>query len=64
MVLVDGLGIIHAAEYVWGVVLGDADQGLQEEEDVRDQAEDGVRGLEVCAAVGDFIVFDDDEAAE
>lgn len=49
MVLVDTLCPRRAAEQAGGVVLGDADDGLQEEEDVGDEAEDGVWGLEVGA---------------
>lgn len=64
MVLVDRLGVVHAPEHARRVVLRDADDGLQEEEDVGGEAEDGVRGLEVRAGVGDLVVFDDDEAGE
>lgn len=64
MILVDLLCVSHAAEDGRGVELCDANGGLDEEEDIGDEAEDGVRGLEVRAAVGDFVVFDDDEGGE
>lgn len=64
MVLVDRLGVVDASEDRRDVVLGDADEGLEDEEDVGEQAEDGVRGAEVLAVVGDFVVFDDDEAGD
>lgn len=58
MVLVDTLGVIHAPEHFGGIVLRYPHDGLQEEEDVGDKAEDGVRGLEVRPAVADLVVFD------
>lgn len=61
MVLVDALGFFRATEEPGSVVLSDADNGLEEEEDVGDETKDGVRGLEVCAAVSDLVVFDDNE---
>lgn len=64
MILVHRLSIVDAAEHHWHVVLRDADEGLHDEEDVGDQAEDGVRGAEVLAAVGDFVVFDYYEAGD
>lgn len=64
MILVNTLRVIHAPEHTRDVILCDAHDGLQEEENVGDQAEDGVGGFEVCAAVGDFVVFDDDEGGE
>ncbi len=64
MILVDALRSLRAPEYTRGIILGDADDRLKEKEDVGDEAEDGVRGLEVCAGVGDLVVFDDDEGGE
>ena len=61
MILVDALGLLRAPEYTGCIVLGDADDGLKEEENVSDETQDGVRGYEVRAGVGDLIVFDDDE---
>lgn len=61
MILVDALGLLRAPEYTGCVILGDADDGLNEEENVSDETEDGVRGYEVRAGVGDLIVFNDDE---
>lgn len=64
MVLVDGLGVVHAPEHTRRVVLRYPDNGLQEEEDVGDEPEDGVWGLEMRATVGDLVVFDDDEGGD
>ena len=64
MILVDTLRSLRAPEYTRGIVLGDADDRLQEEEDVGDEAEDGVGGFEMCAGVGDLVVFDDDEGGK
>lgn len=64
MIFPHGLGVIDAAEQCGDVVLRDADEGLEEEEDVDKETEDVVRGTEVGAVVGEFVVFDDDEAAQ
>lgn len=64
MVLVDGLGVVDAAEEAGDVVLRDADQGLQDEDDVGDQADDAVGGVEMWGAVGEFVIFDDDQAGD
>ncbi len=61
MILVDALSLVRAPEYTGCIVLGDADDRLDEEENVCDETEDGVRGFEVRARVGDLVVFDDDE---
>lgn len=64
MVLVDALGIFRATEETGSVILSDTHNGLEEEEDVGDETQDGVRGFEVCAVVGDLVVFDDDEGGD
>lgn len=64
VVLVDGFGVIHASVDARGVVLRYTHDGLDTEEDVCDEAEDAVWGGEVGAVVGEFIVFDYDEAGE
>ena len=64
VVLVHRLCIIHGPVQFGGVVLRDAHGGLDGEEEVGDEAKDGVRGLEVGARVGDFVVFDHDEASK
>lgn len=64
MVLIHRLCIIDTAEQGGKVVLRDTDQGLDDEEDVGDEPEDGVRRAEVLAAVGNFVVFDYDEAGD
>lgn len=50
MVLVYRLGIIHAAIHLRGVVLRQADNRLQVEQNVGNEPHNGVGGLEVCAA--------------
>ena len=42
MILINRLCVLGAAEQRWCVVLGNADNGLQEEEDVGDQTKDSV----------------------
>ena len=64
MILPHRLRVLHAPVHGREVVLRDAHDGLDEEDDVGDEAKDGVRGLEVRAGVGDLVVFDDDEAGE
>jgi len=64
MILPHRLRVIHAPIYSREVVLRDSNYCLDEENDVGDQAQDGMGTFEVCAIVGDFVVFDDDEARE
>lgn len=64
MVLVDGLGIVDAAEELRDVKLRDTDQGLQDEEDVGDEAADAVGGCEVGSSMVDFVNFDDNQPAD
>jgi len=64
VVLIHGLSILHAAKEAWGVVLRETEQRLGDEEAVSDQAEDSVRRLEVCPAVRNLVVFDDDQAGD
>ena len=64
MVLVQLLRILHPAVQRRHKVLSDPDDGLDEDEDVCDEPEDGVRGHEVRAAVADLVVLDYDEAGE
>ena len=62
MVLPHRLRIIHAPIYSWEVVLRNSDYRLDEENDVGGEAQNGMGTFEVSAIVGDFVVFDDDEA--
>ena len=62
VVLVHGLGIVHATVQVGGVVLREADEGLQHQDDVGDQAEAGVDRREVW--VWDLVVDDDDKPGQ
>jgi hypothetical protein len=64
VVLVQLLRILHPAVQRGHKVLRDADDRLDEDQDVGDEAEDGVRRDKVRAAVADLVVFDHDEAGE
>lgn len=64
MILVHTLRPIHTAIQPGSIILRQADQGLQRKQDVRDEAEDGVRGFEMGTVVADFVVFDYDEGGE
>jgi hypothetical protein len=64
VVLVQLLRILHTAVQRRHEVLSNPDDGLDEDEDVGDEPEDGVRGHEVRAAVADLVVLDYDEAGE
>lgn len=64
VVFVNRLRVVDTAEHGWGVELGDADDRLDEEEDVYDQTENIVRSAEVGAVVSELVIFDDDETAK
>lgn len=64
MVLVNGLGIVDASKDGGYVELRNANQGLNNHEDVGDEPKDGVRGLKVGAVVINFVIFDDDESSD
>lgn len=64
MVFVQRLGILLPAVDCGCKVLSDANDRLQQDEDVCDKTEDGVRGLEVGAAMVDLVVFNDDETGD
>lgn len=64
VVFIDGLGVVDAAEHGREIKLGEANEGLDEEEDVGGETDNGVRGFKVGAVVTGFIVVDDNEAAE
>jgi len=64
MILPHRLRVIHAPIYSWEVVLRDPNYCLNKENDIGNQAQNGMGTFEVCAIVGDFVVFDDDEASE
>jgi len=64
VVLVQLLCILDAAVQRGHKVLGDANNRLDEHQDVGDEAEDGVRRDKVRAAVGDLVVLDHDQAGE
>jgi len=64
VVLVDALRVVHAPVQTRCEKLRDADQRLDDDEDVGDEAEDGVWGLKMYAIVRELVVFDDDEAGD
>lgn len=64
MVLPYCLRIIHATIQVREIILRDANNSLDGEDDVGDEPEDGVRGLEMRAGVRDLVIFDYDKAGD
>jgi hypothetical protein len=64
VVLVQLLRILHPAVQRGHKVLSNADDRLDQDQDVGDEAEDGVRRDKVRAAVADLVVFDHDQAGE
>lgn len=64
VIFVHCLGVIHAAEQGWRVELRDSHQTLDDQHNVGDEAADAVRRDEVVSAVGEFVVFDHDHAAD
>jgi len=64
MVLVQLLRIVLATVETWREVLCGADKDLDDDQDVGDQAQDGVRGDKVIARVRQLVVFDDDQASD
>lgn len=64
MVLPHRLCVVHASIYSREVVLRDSNYCLDEENDVGGQAQDSMGTFEMCAIMGDFVVFDDDKAGE
>lgn len=64
MVLVQRLGLILPTVQPRREVLRNARNGLQDDQDVGDQTQDGVRGLEMRAPVVEFVVLDDDQPGD
>lgn len=64
MVFVECFGIVDASVQAWGVVLGDSDDGLNKEERIGDEPENGMRTPEVFSFMGDLRVLDDDETGD
>lgn len=58
VVFVDGLCIVHTSIDARGVVLRDSYNSLNSEEDICDESKDAMRGGEMGAGVGEFIVLD------
>lgn len=62
VILVDLLAIVYAAEDDDGEeILRDAHGGLQEDQDIGDEAHDAVHGVEAVFWVGGFVYLDDDK---
>lgn len=64
MVLPHSLGLVDSPVQTWSVVLCEANDGLEEDGQVEDQAEDGVRGGKVLMTGASLVDLDDDEAGE
>lgn len=64
VILVNGLGVVDAAIKRWDVKLGKANQGLDEQQDVGGEADNGVGGLEVSAVVAGLIVINDNKGSQ
>lgn len=64
MILVKLLGVVHTAVELRDKVLRDTDHRLQRCEDVCEQAQDGMRRLEVCSIVADLVVLDHDQSGD
>jgi len=64
VVFVQLLRIVDASVKSGQEVLRDTHKRLNDDQDVGDQAEDGVGRLEVSAVVRDLVVLDDDEAGD
>lgn len=64
MIFPHTLRIVHAAIHSGSVVLREAHESLQEYEDVENEAENGVRRLEVGVAGAALVNLDNDEAGE
>lgn len=64
MILVNGFGIVDAAVEGRKVKLGEANQGLNQQQNVGGEADNGVGRLKVGTIVGGFIVIDDNKGGE
>lgn len=64
MILPHRLSLLHASVHARRVVLRESHEGLHEDGDVEDEAEDGVRRGEVLVAGARFVDFYDYEARE
>ena len=65
MIFVDAFGIIHATKQTGCVELGYTNRYLDNKEDVGDQAEDAVRGIEMDRGrVGRFVILNNDQACD
>lgn len=64
MILIQTLRILYPSIQPWSEVLRNPYECLQDEEDVRDEPENRVRRFEMCPIVGEFVVFNHDEACD
>lgn len=60
MVLVQLLGLLLPAVQCWDKVLCEANQPLDDKQDVGDETEDGVRRYKVDTLVRNLVIFDND----
>lgn len=64
MILVNGFGVVNAAVQGREIKLGEANQGLDQYQNVGGEADYGVCRLEVGTIVAGFIVKDDNKGGE
>lgn len=64
VVFVDGLGIVHTSIDARGVVLRYSHNSLNCKKNIRNQSKDAVRGGEVGASMGKFVVLNYYESGE
>lgn len=64
MPFVAGLGRVDAAVHAGEEVQGEAHECLDKQQDVRDQAQDGVRRLKVRPGMGEFVHLDNNEGGD
>ena len=64
VVLPHFLRIVHTSIQAGCIVLGEANESLQEDEDVKQEAEYCVRGSEVLVPWTGFVDLNDDQASE
>lgn len=64
MILVHALRILHTAIQRRHKVLREPDERLDQQQDVGDEPQDGVRGLEMRPLVCEFVDLDDHEAGD
>lgn len=64
MIFVDGLCIIHTPIDARCIVLRDSHNSLNSEKDICDESKNAMRGGEMGAGVGEFVILDDYETGK